>query len=77
MHSLRRWFYLLIGFTFPGFWMMHASGFWNILYQPVQRLLHTESVGWPSLLTASLIYLGIIASVEALSLFLRKMLNRE
>ncbi|MGE4560789.1 MAG: hypothetical protein AB7E77_11350 [Desulfobulbus sp.] len=64
MHLLRRGFYLLVGFTFPGFWMLHASGLLDGLYKPLQMLFHTKAVGWPSLVTASLLYLGMIACFE-------------
>ncbi|MDD2467747.1 MAG: hypothetical protein PHI97_27520 [Desulfobulbus sp.] len=76
MHLLRRGFYLLIGFTFPGFWVLHASGFIAVLYRPLQLLFHTKAVGWPALITASLLYLGVIVGFEALRYFLVR-LNRE
>lgn len=66
MTSLRRAFYLLIGLTFPGFWILHASGFAAFLYQPLQRFLHTASSGWPSLVTALLLYGCMIACFEVL-----------
>ncbi len=60
----------MTGFTFPGFWMLHASGFWSVLYKPLQWMLHTQAVGWPSLITASLLYLCLIFCFEALRLLL-------
>lgn len=56
MTIVRRGFYLIVGFTFPGFWMLHASGFGAHLYRPIQQLLQTSSVGWPSLVTATVCY---------------------
>lgn len=66
MTTLRRAFYLLVGLTFPGFWILHAAGFASFLYLPLQRLLHTRASGWPSLLTALLLYGAVIACFEAL-----------
>lgn len=76
MPLLRRAFYLLIGFTFPGFWMLHASGWASGLYKPIQRLCATTAVGWPSLLTASLLYGALILCFEAIRL-LAVRLSRE
>ena len=76
MHILRRAFYLLIGFTFPGFWMLHASGLAAELYRPLQRLCATTAVGWPSLLTASLLYGGLILCFESIRLLAAR-LSRE
>ncbi len=64
MGSLRRAFYLLLGFTFPGFWLFHASGLLASLYLPLQKLFHTEATGWPSFITASLIYIATTAIFE-------------
>jgi len=64
MLLFRRGFYLLAGFTFPGFWMLHASGAGAGLYQPIQHLCHTSATGWPSLLTACLLYLAAMGCFE-------------
>ncbi len=64
MTLLRRGFYLIVGFTFPGFWMFHASGFYAHLYRPIQTLFHSPAIGWPSLITALLIYLAAIVCFE-------------
>jgi len=65
MILIRRGFYLIAGFTFPGFWMIHASGYGAIVYQPIQHFFHTATVGWPSLITATLIYLAAMGCFEA------------
>lgn len=65
MTILRRGFYLIIGFTFPGFWMLHASGFGTFLYRPIQLMFHTSAIGWPSLVTALLCYSMAIFCFEA------------
>ena len=65
MILIRRGFYLIAGFTFPGFWMIHASGYSAIIYQPIQHFFHTSAVGWPSLITATLIYLAAMGCFEA------------
>ena len=65
MILIRRGFYLIAGFTFPGFWMIHASGYGAIVYQPIQHYINTPAVGWPSLITATLIYLAAMVSFEA------------
>lgn len=70
MPLLRRGFYLLIGFTFPGFWLLHASGLLAWLYHPLQRLFHTKAALWPSLITAVLLYLGVVLCFELLRGFL-------
>ena len=64
MLLFRRGFYLLAGFTFPGFWALHASGLWAGLYMPLQRLCSVDGAGWPSFLTACLVYLAAIACFE-------------
>ena len=66
MSLLRRGFYLMIGFTFPGFWLLHASGLLAWLYGPLQRLFHTKATAWPALVTASLLYLGAVLLFEGL-----------
>lgn len=76
MAILRRGFYLLIGFTFPGFWMLHASGRAAGLYKPVQKLFATTAVGWPSLLTASLLYGSFVLCFESIRLLTTR-LSRE
>lgn len=65
MSFLRRGFYLIVGFTFPGFWMFHASGFGAALYRPIQTLFQSTAMGWPSLITAILLYLAAICCFEA------------
>lgn len=62
---LRRWFYLLLGFTFPFFWAFHDSGVLRVLYAPLQKLASTSSTGWPSFITAGLLYtiIGVIFEV--------------
>ncbi len=64
MGFLRRTFYLLLGFTFPGFWLFHAGGLLASLYQPLQKLFHTQTTGWPAFITASLLYIAAIALFE-------------
>ena len=64
MTLIRRAFYLIAGFTFPGFWAFHAAGYGGFLYRPVQRLFHTEATGWPSLLSIILLYLFAVALFE-------------
>lgn len=61
---MRRGFYLILGFTFPGFWTFHAGGFASWLYRPLQTLCKTEATGWPSFITAFLIYIGLTVFVE-------------
>ena len=76
MHLFRRGFYLLIGFTFPGFWALHASGFMDGLYTPIQRVFHTTSVSWPALISAGFLYFGAIVCFELLRFFLAR-INHE
>lgn len=64
MSIIRRGFYLILGFTFPGFWAIHASGYAAFLYTPLQKLFGIEGSGWLSLLTASLIYLAATVIFE-------------
>ena len=71
MRFIRQSFYLVLGLTFPGFWMLHASGFAAALYRPVQRLIHADSPTWPSLLTALLLYGAITAIFECLCRVIR------
>ena len=61
---MRRRFYLILGFTFPGFWTVHAGGLTSWLYRPLQVLCRTEATGWPSFITAGLIYTGLIVLFE-------------
>lgn len=56
MLLVRRFFYVVLGFSFPFFWFRHASGFMGILYKPLQKMFATDSVGWPSLVTALAVY---------------------
>ncbi len=64
MALFRRGFYLILGFTFPGFWMFHAGGYKAGMYLPIQKLFNTSSSGWPSLISASLLYLIAIVIFE-------------
>lgn len=61
---MRRGFYLILGFTFPGFWMLHSGSLLAELYLPLQILFHTEATGWPSFITATLLYIGMILLFE-------------
>ncbi len=56
MNTIRQGFYLLLGCTFPGFWAFHASGLWAALYRPLQIISNSEATGWPSFITAALLY---------------------
>lgn len=67
MEYIRRGFYLILGFTFPGFWALHASGLVSVLYSPLQKLFSTEATGWPSFITACLLYIGMILLFELFS----------
>ncbi|MHB8810947.1 MAG: hypothetical protein ACYC9M_13190 [Desulfobulbaceae bacterium] len=40
MTTLRKGYYLLLGFTFPFYWAAHAAGFMATLYRPLQLLCH-------------------------------------
>jgi len=64
IEDMRRGFYLILGFTFPGFWTFHAGGFASWLYRPLQTLSGTETTGWPSFITACLIYTGLTVLFE-------------
>ncbi len=64
MNFIRQGFYLLLGFTFPGFWIFHASGFWSVLYRPIQMITGSEGTGWPSFITAGLVYLSMTIVFE-------------
>jgi hypothetical protein len=64
MGGLRRGFYLILGFTFPGFWVFHAGGLLAGLYFPLQKIFHTRTTGWPSFFTACLLYCGLIMFFE-------------
>ncbi len=66
MKFIRQSFYLILGLTFPGFWVVHASGFAAALYLPIQRLTHAASTTWPSLFTAVLLYAGATIIFECL-----------
>lgn len=61
---IRRWYYLLAGFTFPFFWAFHAAGKLKILYYPIQMMASTKSTGWPSFITATLLYLAVTVVFE-------------
>jgi len=64
VNFLRQGFYLLLGFTFPGFWIFHTGGFWSVLYRPIQMITGSEATGWPSFITACLIYFAAILVFE-------------
>ena len=64
MHVFRRVFYLIIGFTFPGFWVLHASGLMAGLYHPLQRLLQSNATLCPSFISAGCLYLVAIVLFE-------------
>lgn len=66
MKLLRQVFYLLLGMSFPAFWIFHASGLWEILYRPLQFLTGTQKTGWPSFLTACLVYAAVTAVFECM-----------
>lgn len=63
---VRRWFYLMLGFSFPTFWAFHSIGTLKILYQPIQWIASTEKTGWPSFITANLLYAVIIVIFEVI-----------
>jgi len=44
--------------------MLHASGFGAALFRPIQQWCHSTAVGWPSLVTAVLLYLTAICCFE-------------
>lgn len=64
MGFVRRGFYLILGFTFPGFWVFHASGFLSVLYRPLQLVFNTETTGWPSFISACTLYIGLTVLFE-------------
>ncbi|MBM9536960.1 hypothetical protein [Desulfobulbus alkaliphilus] len=72
MTLIRRTFYLLIGLTFPAFWISHASGWGAFLYRPIQQLFATSASGWPSLISAGLLYLLLIFCFESLYRLLKQ-----
>ena len=72
MLLIRRGFYLILGFTFPGFWTLHASGLFAILYKPIQWLFGTRATGWPSFITAATVYLLAALVFESAYRLLRK-----
>jgi hypothetical protein len=72
MRALRQGFYLLLGLTFPGFWVFHAAGKLSILYRPLQWLAETETTGWPSFISASLLYLAVTVVFEFLFRILKE-----
>jgi hypothetical protein len=73
---LRRWFYLLLGFTFPFFWAFHDAGMLKVLYFPLQVLASTSSTGWPSFVTAFLLYL-VLGMVFEIMYRIRKDISPE
>ena len=62
---MRKWFYLLMGFTFPFFWTFHSMGKMKVLYYPIQKMTSTTSTGWPSFVSASLLYIVVCIAFEA------------
>lgn len=74
MKMLRSMCYLVLGFTFPLFWMYHAAGLWSFLYKPIQLLLGIEISGWPSFITAFLLY---ATGCLVLELFFRLLKNAQ
>ena len=64
MTSLKRTFYMLLGFTFPFFWAYHAAGFADFLFKPIQLVTSTKSAIWPSFITAFLLYTLLIIVIE-------------
>ena len=62
---MRKWFYLLLGFSFPFFWTAHSMGKMGVLYAPIQKLASTSSTGWPSFVSAAMLYIifGVIFEV--------------
>jgi hypothetical protein len=66
MSHIKRIFYMLLGFSFPFYWMFHATGFADIFYKPIQLVASTESTIWPSFITASLMYVGLVVLIERL-----------
>ncbi|MDH3328394.1 MAG: hypothetical protein OEM01_04105 [Desulfobulbaceae bacterium] len=73
---VRRWFYVLLGFTFPFFWAVHAAGTLKVLYYPLQLIASTTVTGWPSFVTASLLY-AVVAVVFEITHRTRKNLSPE
>lgn len=61
MSYMRQAFYLLLGFSFPWFWMFHSSGFWAGIYAPLLGFLGEGARTWLSLISALIIY--ILAAV--------------
>ncbi len=64
MGFLRKSFYFLLGFTFPGFRLFHAGSLLASLYQPLQKLFHTLATDWLAFITALLLYIAAIALFE-------------
>lgn len=50
---------MLLGFSFPIFWMLHAGGVLAVLYRPLQVLFATEATGWPSFISGTVLYAAI------------------
>jgi len=48
------------------FWVFHAMGFLGVLYRPIQYLFATTATGWPSLVSALLLYLAAASVFELL-----------
>ncbi len=64
---MRRGFYLILGFTFPGFWAFHSSGLLSWLYLPLQNFFGIETTGWLSFFTACLLYIFLTVVFESFS----------
>ena len=67
MSLIKRSFYILLGFSFPFYWMFHATGFADIFYKPIQFIASTENTTWPSFITATLTYVGLVVLIERLN----------
>ncbi len=54
MQTIRRFFYAVIGFSWPFFYLFHSAGMWDHIYRPFTS---QEPVGfWPPFLSSILIY---------------------
>ena len=62
---MRKWFYLITGILFSFFWTFHSMGKLKALYHPIQKIAGTTSTGWPSFITASLLFMvvGIVFEI--------------
>jgi len=64
MTLIKRSFYMLLGFSFPFYWAFHAAGFAEIFYKPIQLVTSTKSTLWPSFITATILYVGLVILIE-------------